>query len=324
MTYPGLPLRSMRATALCAILSASAFLFTIQVPIHADKLIAPTAETAIPGIVEDTNEDWTWTGMQTVVGAEYHKGSVRAGGAPTMGVYLFLGTGVKIFGVPSAKITVDGKEHLLGKMAVTIDGKPKSVIDLSTPSTNPESRIFEVSALPVGNHVLEVKVTEGWGAVDYITVQNEDDGGKDYRISPKHAPDKWLDSETNSMDDDSALVIFSGPRHGHTQIWHVVSLGKGEYRISPKEKPEQAVTLVTRQAQINGTGQSLGGLYKYAGAPAQQWQLVPSDAGYYRIVNTLDHRCLNVGGEKTENGSAVILYQLTNGNNDQWRFVPVP
>jgi len=309
-----------------AVISAAIGLFTISVPSRADKQITTTADTAVSGTVEDSDEEWIWTGMQTVSGPEFHKGSARAGAPATSGVYVFTGTGVGVFGIHAVEIKAGGVSHSLGKMTVIIDGKQQTTLDLSKAPSALDNRIFHIDGLSSGNHVLQVKVIEGWGAIDYIVVQNDtppDDGGKDYRITPKSSPDKWLDTVSDAMVDDASLGIYSFPRVKHSQIWHVVSLGKGEFRISPKEKPDQALTLITRTADIDGVANSRAGLYKYAGDAAQQWEMVPGSPGYYRIVNTFDHRCLNVGGGKNDEGASVIVYQVTNEDNDQWRFVPV-
>jgi len=321
----------IRPIAFIAILCAGDGAFTTALPARADKL--PTAAAAaVPGTIEDTDEDWTWTGMQAVPEPQCRNGSIRAGGLATSGVYLFTGTGVGIYGPHASTITIDGKPHDLGKMVVRIDGAQKAVIDLSKPPADPNARIFQIDDLKKGNHVLQLKVTEGWGAVDYIAIQDEPaasksvagDDGQDYRLSPKHAPDKWLDVKGDTMEDEAGLSIFAANRPGHSQIWHVVSVGNGIYRLSPKEDPEQALTVLLRTVKTTVSANTLAGLYKYNADLAQQWEFIPSGGGYYRIANLFDHRFLNVDGGLTANGSPVIIYQLTAGNNDQWRFVPVP
>jgi beta-glucanase (GH16 family) len=53
----------------------------------------------------------------------------------------------------------------------------------------------------------------------------------------------------------------------------------------------------------------------------QEWQFVPTDSGYYRVVNRHASRVLDVSGGPgaTGNGALVHLWQYGGGTNQQWR-----
>lgn len=389
--------------------------------LYADKMPADAAPAVLPGTVEDTDEDWTWTGMQPVNDPASRNGSVSAGKAGTSGVYVFMGTGVIVYGIQATSITADGGAQKLGKLTVLIDGKQKEVVDLTSAPTHADGQIFKISGLKSANHVLQIKVTEGWGAVDSIRVMTRDedagtatappkvtiksaiygvpgdqsrsrnvrdklqalvdarnynfqvaylaegddpafgvvksvwltytidgkeysrsgkdpdiiafsealssdagisteDGGKDYRISPRSASSKWLDCEGNAFTDNSALSINGGPRPSHSQIWHVSSLGHGKFRISPKEKPDEAVTLLARTLG----GAALCGLYAYTEHASQQWEIAPSGEGYFVIRNALDHNSMTVNANSTNEGAPIVTSTPKYEDNCRWRFVPVP
>lgn len=56
----------------------------------------------------------------------------------------------------------------------------------------------------------------------------------------------------------------------------------------------------------------------------QQWQLVPTDGGYYRVVNRHSGLVLDVTGGPgaTASGVRVQLWSSWNGPNQQWKLVP--
>jgi parallel beta-helix repeat protein len=49
-----------------------------------------------------------------------------------------------------------------------------------------------------------------------------------------------------------------------------------------------------------------------------QWQLVPTDSGFYRIMNQKSHLAMNVSGASLNPGARVILWPFGSGKNDQW------
>jgi parallel beta-helix repeat protein len=49
-----------------------------------------------------------------------------------------------------------------------------------------------------------------------------------------------------------------------------------------------------------------------------QWQLVPTDSGFYRIMNQKSRLAMNVSGASLSPGAVVIQYPFGSGKNDQW------
>lgn len=53
-----------------------------------------------------------------------------------------------------------------------------------------------------------------------------------------------------------------------------------------------------------------------------QWELVPTDSGFYRIMNLRSHLAMNVSGASTNAGARVIQWPFGSVKNDQWMPVP--
>ena len=283
--------------------------------------MSTTASNSGDPAIKCTSDDWTWTGMVSVKGNDFPNGCISAGGVDTSGVVVFTGTGVTLFGIHASDITVEGKSHTLGQMRVSIDGRQAGIVDLSSPTGDPHGKIFQVSGLTSGNHVLEVKVIKDWGVLAYVTVQNVtvNDGGKDYRIVPNNAPGKWLDIATSA---DNSLDISSE----ESQIWHLVMVGDGLFRIAPKEHPDEAITVSLNVLNPNTSyASNTCCISKYVGGTAQQWQIIATKPGFYKIASPIDKRCLNVYNANSSDGAQVIAYQWDGGGGaiDQWAFVPV-
>jgi hypothetical protein len=49
-----------------------------------------------------------------------------------------------------------------------------------------------------------------------------------------------------------------------------------------------------------------------------QWQLVPTDSGFFRIMNQKSHLAIAVTGASTNLGALVIQFTFGSGKNDQW------
>lgn len=58
------------------------------------------------------------------------------------------------------------------------------------------------------------------------------------------------------------------------------------------------------------------------GAPGalgnDQWELVPTDSGFYRVMNLRSRLAMNVSGASTNSGAPVIEWPFGSGKNDQW------
>lgn len=53
-----------------------------------------------------------------------------------------------------------------------------------------------------------------------------------------------------------------------------------------------------------------------------QWQFVPTDSGFYRIMNKKSTLAMNVSGASKNSGALVIQYPFGSNTNDQWMPIP--
>lgn len=58
----------------------------------------------------------------------------------------------------------------------------------------------------------------------------------------------------------------------------------------------------------------------FTGAADQQWQLVPTGDGYYKVVNVASGQLLNVPCASTSSGVQLIQWPDDNGTNSQWQI----
>ena len=54
---------------------------------------------------------------------------------------------------------------------------------------------------------------------------------------------------------------------------------------------------------------------------AEQWTLVPTSGGYYRLVNRRNYRILEIGGGSTGNGATLNLWDNYNHPWQEWAFL---
>lgn len=54
-----------------------------------------------------------------------------------------------------------------------------------------------------------------------------------------------------------------------------------------------------------------------------QWQLVPTDSGFYRIMNRNSGLAMNVSGASLSSGALIIQYPFGSKTNDQWMPIPI-
>lgn len=53
-----------------------------------------------------------------------------------------------------------------------------------------------------------------------------------------------------------------------------------------------------------------------------QWQFVPTDSGFYRLMNKRSQLAMNVSGASTNSGALVIQWPFGSNKNDQWMPIP--
>lgn len=119
-------------------------------------------------VLDDKDDSWTWNGAKELADASLTNGTGQALASPGFGVCVFEGTGVALYGMSGSTVTVDGKSLPFGKVKILIDGHVKETVSLVTPETEYSHKIYEVTGLKSGNHVVEVRAVEGEAVIDYL------------------------------------------------------------------------------------------------------------------------------------------------------------
>ena len=73
--------------------------------------------------------------------------------------------------------------------------------------------------------------------------------------------------------------------------------------------------LVQNAATTNGAAVIIGSA---TGLGNDEWQLIPTDSGYYRITNKKSNLVMAVLGASTSAGAGVVQWSFGSGQNDQW------
>ena len=305
-------------------------------PSYADRELphVTTDDSGTPatGTIDDSDVAWTWVGMTEISDPQFYGGKAHAGGPGTSGIYTFNGTGVSIAGFAGKALLVDKRPRRIGSATITIDGKVCSTVSLKSTDADFQHVMFSTSALPSGNHVLKIDAASDWIVIDFIKAsttepahtETDSTPGKLYRIFSKELPVRCLQTADVSLGANAAIEIGPADRN-RSQVWKVVSLGNGAFRISPADAPGQALTL-SRSALTDETNQGrLNPIIvgKYTGAPEQKWLLTPVDGQWYHITLPTDPAMhFNVWNHD----KYVAGYHRMDSNNDDnelWNFVPV-
>lgn len=286
---------------------------------------------AAAAIIDDTASGWTSAGMSQIAGDQFHGGTAFAGGPPAEAVYTFMGTGVKVFGLSGKQIVVDRHRRAIGSAIVSLDGKPVKTISLSSPQTTYGTVIYEVSDLAEGNHVLSVKAADGWIAIDYLSVVDvpsstpaagaaADDGGKDYTISSPHAPGMYM-APRDGVAANGSLVAVYLPTTMAATMWHMTAVGNGLFKITLKKAPTLALTATDLHLAASPMGQPI--LAIYTGAGNQQWRLVSTPLGGYRVcpASRADLNLTLYNSGKSD-GTVCDMFSDSHSDIQAWTFTP--
>ena len=164
-------------------------------PAHAVKEPDGTGAPA-NGMIEESAAGWTWSGMVPYSNPQLSGGGGRAGGPGTYGVYTFTGTGVRVIGLKSPTVTVDGHAHKAGKVRILIDGKEQEVVDIGNPEVVYNITLSEIKNLSDGNHVLQVEPVGGWAVIDGIKLGPKSGAGI---VHSEHLVGYWPLDETSGQ-----------------------------------------------------------------------------------------------------------------------------
>jgi hypothetical protein len=134
----------------------------------------PTAQTAKPTTADDSDDGWTWSGMDAVSDSNFEGGTAHAGPIGSYGCYTFQGTGIKVYAMTGPGVVSGGRMHKMGKLKVSIDGVEKATVNLVKPSGEYDVCVCDISGLAADkNHVIQIEPKEGWGVVDSLKISTE-------------------------------------------------------------------------------------------------------------------------------------------------------
>jgi len=126
------------------------------------------------GPIDDSLAGWIFSGMTEVDDDGCKSGMEHAGGPSTYAAYTFNGSGVDIYAMTGPTIEVQGRTHKLGRMRILIDGKSDGIYSLSQTSVTYQSKVYSVTGLTRGNHVLQLEADSGWIDIDFIQVSHNE------------------------------------------------------------------------------------------------------------------------------------------------------
>ena len=126
-----------------------------------------------PSPVDDSEAGWIFSGMVEVDDDQCKGGMQHAGGASTYAAYTFNGSGVDIYATTGPSIDAGSRTHKLGRMRILVDGKPDGEYSLFQTSVTYQSKVYSVTGLALGNHLLQLEAVSGWIDVDYIRVSTD-------------------------------------------------------------------------------------------------------------------------------------------------------
>jgi len=304
--------------------------------VEADNLTLPTSTPAVKAsVVDDGDAGWIWNGMTQLDDPSFQGGGAHAGGPGTYGAYTFHGTAIDVTGMTGPSLTVDGRVHKIGRVKVSLDGKPIGTVSAITPDTQYAASLIHVAGLSDANHVLQIEPDGGWIAVDTIkitqspgdtTSTSASDGDKgpapvlpagQYRISLHMDPSKYLSAHDVYPVDGTVGEIyhFADDRQ---QIWTLQPLDGGLYRISPWTQPDQALSVLP--TFVKSTGYAVG-TWHYTGSKHQQWIVAPTTGGFFRIISAAEPaNVIELMWSHNEDGTNVIEFQWHGSDNQEWAF----
>ncbi|BDI28344.1 hypothetical protein CCAX7_003950 [Capsulimonas corticalis] len=123
-------------------------------------------------VVKNDAAGWMWYGMIPYENAALPDGAAHAGGPGTYAMYTFQGSGVDVYGMRAMTVVADKRTHRTGKVTISIDDKEQGTIDLGDTNIDYHAKIFSITGLAAGNHVLQVNPVGGWAVVDSLVISS--------------------------------------------------------------------------------------------------------------------------------------------------------
>ena len=121
------------------------------------------------------------------------------------------------------------------------------------------------------------------------------------------------------LKNDEVIGVNQAGRAAHP----VDRLTRQQTWVAPN--PDGTYTVALFNLDVTGASTAdNGGLVRAAanGATDQQWQLVPTGDGYFKLDNVKSGRLANIPGPTTVSGTRLIQYHDDFHNNAQWKVTP--
>jgi predicted alpha-1,6-mannanase (GH76 family) len=137
--------------------------------------------------------------------------------------------------------------------------------------------------------------------------------GRTYRLIPRHASDKALDTQSGGTANGTKLVqnTYTG---ASSQKWLATNVGGNNYtfRGQASNRSIDVDAFSTADIQLQ--------LWDYFGNAAQTFVVTPTDSSFYKVLNLNSGKAMEVYGISTADGAAVYQHTWNGGHNQQWLF----
>ena len=140
-------------------------------------------------------------------------------------------------------------------------------------------------------------------------------------LEPIHS---YSNLNVSSWTDSPAMVDYLGAINGYGGT-STQNFGTAYYKIISRNSPSGTQKGLDVDNTNGNAGNDLAKVqqYDYLGTSNQQWQLLPTDSGYFKIVSRLSGKGLDAENNRTQdNGTQVQIYTYLGGLNQQWQVVP--
>ena len=121
-------------------------------------------------VIKNDAPGWMWYGMDAYENPALPDGAAHAGGPGTYAMYTFQGSGVDVYSMRALTMVMDKRSHRMGKLKISIDDKEQATIDVGAADPDYHAKIFSVTGLSAGNHVLQLDPVGGWAVVDSLVI----------------------------------------------------------------------------------------------------------------------------------------------------------
>ena len=176
----------------------------------------PNVDSVASGtVVKSDAIGWMWYGMIPYENPLLPDGAAHAGGPGTYGMYTFQGSGVDVYGMRSLTVVADKRTHRVGKVKISIDDKELATIDVGAADADYHAKIFSITGLAGGNHVIQVTPLDGWAVVDSLVISSAsgETGSRSAaaagEVSTKHLVGYW------PCDEGSGATVADQTGRGH-------------------------------------------------------------------------------------------------------------